>query len=61
LGGDGKTKDSELGGSKHSQISSAFSLFMNAISVCYFQIFELCHIFKGFISSHWIILSCILV
>jgi elongation factor P--beta-lysine ligase len=44
----GETKGSELHGSK---LTNSPNFLVNEILICYCsQIFELCHIFKGFIS-----------
>jgi hypothetical protein len=47
-----KAEDSDLSGSKHSLNSVCLNLFENAVLICYscFQMFDLCHIFKGFVS-----------
>jgi hypothetical protein len=46
------------------RVSSALNFLLNQILICYSpsQLFELCHIFKGFISYLYVVIvPCILV
>jgi len=55
---DKKMRDSEQNGSKHSQNLVSSHFFMDAVFICFnfSQVFELCHIFKVFVSNQYIVI-----
>jgi hypothetical protein len=52
---DEKLRDSELIGSKHSQIKSAYKYLVNIIIMNYYpsRLFELCNIYKWYINCFY--------